>query len=153
MDSTSPTKLSNLKTMAEVMRDRPRAQPKGTRADRAVAEAKADTADAAALDKWKKAVRLRDKGCSRLTGKTLKVTMEFKPDRGEAHHIVGRADRKVRTDRRNGVYLALTEHDRAERGLLKIEGTQFFEVDGRRYIDADEPLKFTDTDTGEVVIR
>lgn len=149
-ESSGP--FAHLETLAQ-RNATPRAEAKPTKEDRAKTNAKADRTDANNLDVWKKSVRLREKGRSRLTGKLLEVTLAPIPDRGEAHHIKSRTDKRVRYDRRNGVYLSLVEHDRAGRGLLRIEGTQFFEIDGQRYIDADELLRFTDTETGKVVIR
>lgn len=100
--------------------------------------------DKAAEKKWRAAVWNRDKGKSRFSGKKVKATMALDPMRGERHHIVGKADRRVRWDPRNALLLELEIHQKVERNEIKIVGTKFFKVDAVEYIDARAKVKFTD---------
>lgn len=99
--------------------------------------------DAKKLDAWKRAVRHRDRGRCRVCGTKTVQTAALTPKRGETHHLASRADWRVRHDRRNGLHVCFQCHRRLEKNEIRIIGTaaQMFQVDGRPYLNADEPLR------------
>lgn len=135
--------IRDLPTMAEVNAVR-RAVSKydlPTRLETKTAEDKQDTNDE---HRWKRAVWKRDKSqCRHCECRVLK-SLKLQPKRGEVHHIASRADKSVRWDRRNGMLLCATCHEKVERYQLHIIGkaTQTFIVDTRTYLNADKKLQF-----------
>jgi len=113
-----------------------------TKLDRAVVKKAARLTDAAQLRAWALAVKVRDHWTDRRTRQRVRATRDLDPLRAEAHHIVGRGDRAVRYDVRNGLCLSLATHQAVELGQLRIEGTVFFRIKGCRYIDATYPVFF-----------
>jgi len=122
------------------------ALPKGsTKLDRAIAKKAARLDDAKQLRAWAHAVKTRDHWRDRKTGRRVLRTLSLDPDRAEAHHIVSKDDYAVRYDCRNGLCLSLATHLAVETGRLRIEGTAWFTVGGRRYVDASAPVRFVRT--------
>jgi len=141
--------LAHVPTAAEVAADRqgkPLWKSPITRLD---AKTAADKDDAKLLDQWRKAVRFRDRGRCRCCGVKTVTTIDRDPKRGEAHHIVTRADAAVRTDPRNGLWLCLSCHQRLQgRGRrLHVVGKAsqlFTAANGKSYLDATYALTFTE---------
>lgn len=138
--------FDRLQTLAEVQTARagkPNWKPTQTRLDEKVADGKDD---AKHLLQWAKDVKARDQGCCRVCGVRTLTTLDRVPKRGEAHHLKGRADRAVRVDVRNGIWVCLRDHQRLHgRGVrLHVVGTaaQLFTVNGKPYLNGDLPLKF-----------
>jgi hypothetical protein len=107
----------------------------------------ADKQDAAQLREWKRQIWLRDEGKCRCCSVKVIKTLKLQPTRGEAHHIIGRANRSTRYDTRNGLLLCRTCHDRvtgAVNDRLFLHGTAWFtNGDGGRYVNADHQVRFT----------
>lgn len=134
----------NLPTMAEVNAVR-RAVPKSelpTRLDRAQSKKKAVAQDRRLLTEWARQVKDRDEWKDRYTGKKVRGTRLLSPDAAHAHHVEPCANKDVRHDTRNGITLSFTTHDLVERNKLRIVGTVWFTVNGKRYINCDYPVKF-----------
>lgn len=134
--------MADRPTLVDRQRERyaePKVKPGESRLDVKTDRVKADKLAEAA---WKKDVWARDKGKDRYTGKKVTATLTLAPNRGERHHLAGKADKRVRWDRRNGIRLALSTHQQVERNELRIVGTVFFHVDGHQYINADFPVRF-----------
>jgi len=120
-----------------------RATPKpSTRLSRAIAKKAARLLDLQQLRAWSFAVKDRDQWKDRKTGVKVRSTRQLDPLRAEAHHIVSRDDKAVRTDVRNGLCLSFATHDAVTRGQYRIEGTVFFKKGGATYIDATFPVIF-----------
>ncbi len=134
----------NLPTLAEVNAVR-RAVPKGLEPSRLqvkVAKAKDETKLEAA---WKKAVWKRDGGACRWCKRKVRRCLDLVPDRGEVHHVSGRVVALIRWDRRNGVLLCASCHERitgkvAEKHVVASRST--FVVDHVSYLNADKPVTF-----------
>ncbi len=146
-------RFAHLPTLAE-MNAKPRAVPKFT-PTRHVAKAGVQTplerereklrkraGDRTKLQAWANKVKDRDEWKDRHDGLPVLRTNALCERRGEAHHIVPKADKAVRYDVRNGICLSYDTHARVEANELTIIGTKFFEVDGRRYIDATHRVIF-----------
>lgn len=118
---------------------------KPSKLDRAIVKKIARLLDAKWLRRWAAEVKARDRWCDRMTGVRLRRCLELDPLRAEAHHVVSKTDSAVRYDVRNGICLSLLTHDAVERGLFRIEGTAWFQVDGVTYIDATAPVTFVRT--------
>lgn len=139
---TELRRLQQLKTLADIHAV-PRAQPKRyTKLDRAIERKAARIADERLLKAWALAVKTRDQWKDRKTGARLRSTTDLDPLRAEAHHIVSRDDLNVRTDIRNGVCLSYATHFAVTHQQFRIEGTEFFVIDGQRYIDGTFPVFF-----------
>lgn len=146
-------RFAHLPTLAE-MRSRPMAVPKfthdhavakpgvATKLERAKAKETARNKDRAAMQRWATKVKKRDEWLDRHDGQPVLKTSVLCPRRAEAHHIEPRGNKDVRFDVRNGICLSYEVHDRVERNELTIVGTRYFEVNGRRYIDATHKVKF-----------
>jgi hypothetical protein len=106
-----------------------------TKVERLKARLSEDREDARKLAAWSKAVRKRDEYVDRYDGKPCRQGAEPHPRRGEAHHIEPRANIHVRYDPRNGITLAYENHERLERGELRVVGSRHFTVHGKHYID------------------
>ena len=127
----------NLPTLDEVNAVK-RATPKHelpSKVDRLKARLAEDREDGRKLSAWSKAVRTRDDYVDRYDGKACAKGLEPHPRRGEAHHIEPRSNWDVRYDPRNGLTLAYENHERLERGELRVVGSRRFTVKGRQYID------------------
>jgi HNH endonuclease len=139
--------LSDLPTLADVQADRkgkPLWKSPITRLDVKVAAEKDERGQ---LDRWRRAVRTRDRGRCRVCGRKVKVTLELDPLRCEIHHIVGRADKAIRHDVRNGLTVCKTHHDQLTRHKLHVIGTAamlFTASNGKSYLDANCALTFTE---------
>lgn len=118
------------------------APPKSSKADRAYDAGAAKKEDEKQLAVWRRAVGTRDKGKDRCTGKKVLKTIALDPNRAECHHVESRENYDVRYDRRNGILLSLTTHCLVEENKLRIVGTKFFNVNGKKYIDCDHPVRF-----------
>lgn len=130
------------------------AQPKGSsRLDRAIASRTRRLADARQLRAWALAVKTRDQWRDRKTNARLRRCLDLDPTRAEAHHIEPKATRATRYDVRNGITLSLALHEEVELGRYRIEGTQFFTIDGHRFIDATHPVIFVRLDDDEPIDR
>lgn len=134
--------FESLPTLGEMHAIR-RAQPKGAEPSRLqvkAAKAKDETKEENA---WKKAVWRRDGGKCRWCGRVVTRCLELIPERGEVHHVSGRVVHAIRWDRRNGLLLCASDHERltgkvAEKFLIHSKHT--FTVDGIAYINADKPV-------------
>ncbi len=60
----------------------------------------------------------------------------------DRHHVEPRENADVRHDTRNGITLSFKTHDAVERNKLRIVGTVWFTVNGKRYINCDYPVRF-----------
>lgn len=110
---------------------------------RAQAKAKRLRDDARKLAHWAAAVKARDGWRDRMTGQPVKPRAHvLTPDAAHAHHLAGRADVAVRYDVRNGICLSAATHAQVEAGTIRIVGTRWYTVQGRRYINADYPVRF-----------
>jgi hypothetical protein len=139
--------LAKLPTLAEVQADRtgPLWKTPTGRLDAADAKEKDD---AKLLEQWRRQVKTRDRGRCRVCGVKTIATMELDPKRGEAHHIVSRADKSVRYDVRNGLHVCLRDHRRFKGHRLHVVGTaaqMFVAANGKSYLDASWPLTFKET--------
>lgn len=135
----------NLPTLAEV-NARPHAPakvaPGKSRREENAAE---DKADAKAEKKWRKEVIARDGDTCRWCDRKVVDCLDRLPERREIHHVSGKVVKAIRWDRRNGLQLCGTCHDRvtgkvAERFLIHSRHT--FSVDGVAYINADKPVRY-----------
>lgn len=133
--------LADLTTLA----DRPRmAVPKyskETPSQKADAERKADEK---ALGSWRRVIWKRDRGTCRCCFRHVLNVLEIRPERGECHHIVPRAEKSLRYDRRNGALVCLHCHEQIERGriLVRQKPSARFSFNGKRYIDSDKSIQF-----------
>lgn len=100
-----------------------------------------DRIDHSLLDKWRKAIHLRDGNRCRYSRVKVERTLRLQPNRCECHHLEPRSNKVTRYLRQNGIQLAFIIHERIERGDLKLIGTKFFlGDDGQTYINADFPI-------------
>lgn len=132
-------------TFAEMRQARAHLLQKGSTPSRLEAR-EAKRKDETKLEqKWKAEVWKRDGGKCRWCGREVRKCLELIADRGEVHHVSGRVVREIRWDRRNGLLLCATDHERVtgkvgERFLIHSKYT--FTVDEIAYINADRPVKF-----------
>lgn len=114
---------------------------------RSVAKTKADREDERKLQAWATSVKDRDEWKDVYTGRPVKRARDvgvIHPQSAHAHHIASRDDLAVRYDRRNGVTLSYESHARVEANELRIVGTRFFIVKGKRYINGDHLVRFVE---------
>ena len=95
---------------------------------------------------WKKAVWKRDESECRWCRRAVRKCLDLVADRGECHHVSGRVVKEIRWDRRNGILLCATCHERitgkvAEKHVITSRHT--FTVDAVAYINADKAVRFT----------
>lgn len=95
--------------------------------------------------RWKKELRKRDGDECRWCGRKVVDCLDRLAERREHHHVSGKVVLAIRWDRRNGLTLCGSCHDRvtgkvAERFLIHSRHT--FTVDDIAYINADKPLRF-----------
>lgn len=123
---------------------------------RIVEKAQKRASDEKALDEWRRQVRHRDRMRCRVCGRKVIVTLELVKNRAECHHIIGRAHRPTRTDRRNGLLCCPGCHEKLQhRDLVVVADSRHtFTLDetGRVYINADFPVEFW-SQGGETAIR
>lgn len=137
------TSFPNIPTMAEVAALRAgKPLTKSSKLDRAHSAADERKEDERKLAIWRREVAVRDKGEDRYTGKRVLKTITLDPNRAEAHHVEPRDNYDTRYDRRNGVQLSMQTHVLVTENKLRIVGTKFFTVNGKRYIDCDHPVTF-----------
>lgn len=111
------------------------------------ARADRDADDKKKLAIWRDLVFALDKFTCRCCGCRVTRTLRRQPDRAEAHHVVGRADKAVRYDVRNGITLCHACHRRVT-GMVKdklvIIGSAFFHVTDSavRYLNARQHVDF-----------
>lgn len=116
-----------------------------TKMDRAEDKKKATALDVRKLTAWAKEVKARDGWRDRFTGKRVKGTrLVLHPDAAHSHHVEPRENVETRYDTRNGICLSAKTHDLVERNQIRIVGTVFFTVNGKRYINADHKVRFED---------
>jgi hypothetical protein len=138
--------LSDLPTMAQVEANR-RGKTffKGETPSR-LDERKADDRDEEAAEKaWRKGCIKRDGKICQACQRKVVQQLALAPERLEVHHIVGRADRVVRWDVRNGVVVCCECHEKLTRHLLFIVqlAKHLFTADnGKTYIDANKKIDF-----------
>lgn len=114
-----------------------------TRMEKAEGKKKAAALDERKLAEWAKQVKERDSWKDRHTGRRVKtMRMVLHPDAAHAHHVEPRENYDVRYDTRNGLTLSAKTHDAVERNKIRIIGTAWFKVNGKRYINCDHPVKF-----------
>jgi hypothetical protein len=94
---------------------------------------------------WKKSIWKRDGGKCRWCKRVCRQRLDLAPDRGECHHVSGRVVREIRWDRRNGLLLCATCHERitgkvSEKFLIHSKHT--YAVDGVQYINADKAVRY-----------
>lgn len=136
--------LDSLPTMAEVNAVR-RARPKGSEPSRLQVKAAKQKDEAKDEARWKRDVWKRDGGACRWCGRVVARCLDLRPDRGEVHHVSGRVVAAIRWDRRNGLLLCASDHERitgkvAEKFL--IHSKHVFSVDGVQFINADKPVRY-----------
>ncbi len=138
------TLFPNIPTMddPEVQKARAASLKKGSKLARAHDASAAKKDDEKKLAAWRRDVSTRDKGKDRYTGKRVLKTISLDPNRAECHHVESRANQDTRYDRRNGLLLSLHSHCLVEENKLRIVGTKFFTVNGRKFIDCDHPVRF-----------
>lgn len=105
-----------------------------------------DKDDEKQLDAWRKGLRLRAKGrCQHCGIKTVK-TLALDPKRGEGHHLVGRADKALRYDLRNGLHLCLKCHTAITTGKLFVQqlAKHLFKLGDRTLVNGAKPVTFTE---------
>jgi hypothetical protein len=136
--------MADRPTLVDRQRER-YAKAKG--ADKSRREVNADKAKDEAKDeaRWKKQLRKRDGDECRWCHRKLVDCLDRLPERRECHHVSGKVVRAIRWDRRNGLTLCGSCHDRvtgkvAEKFLIHSRHT--FTVDGIQYINADKPVRF-----------
>lgn len=139
----------NLPTPEQVYQEnrfKPVAKPSESRAAKKGAD---DKDDQQLLKAWRRKVWKRDEATCRCCGKNVIKTLENLPERGECHHIEGRATKATRYDVRNGALICNSPcHERVTGAVgghkLLIVGRRFFHVDGspEEYIDATFTLTF-----------
>lgn len=133
--------LARLTTLADSPQ---RAQQKWEMEGR-VAEKKAVDIDEGKLERQcLKIVWKRDEGKCRACGCTVIKSLDRAPNRGETHHIAGRADYAVKFDPRNRVLVCALCHEKLELLKLFIIATvrQIFKVGGKSYINGDKHIQF-----------
>jgi hypothetical protein len=129
--------------MAMDMTDPGLALPKGSsKLARAIAGKAARLEDKKQLRIWADAVKDRDRWTDRKTGVRVRKTRQLDPLRAEAHHIEPKENPDTRYDIRNGITLALHTHELVTHNHYRIEGTVWFYVRGRKYIDGTYPVLF-----------
>lgn len=122
------------------------AHPKGSsKLNRAIARKVTRLLDAKKLRVWAFAVKERDLWKDRKTGVRVRRTRDLDPLRAEAHHIEPKENLDTRYDIRNGITLALHNHELVTHNHYRIEGTVWFTVKGCRYIDGTFPVVFVRT--------
>lgn len=139
----SPLNIPTLQDMQATRRATPKYElPSKT--EKARAKQKADKDDEQKLAAWGKAVKNRDEWTDRYTGKRLKRTkgLSFDPDAAHAHHVEPRENWDTRHDVRNGITLSFETHEKVEKNQLRIVGTKFFTVNGKRYVDCTHRVRF-----------
>lgn len=122
-----------------------RAVAKGTEPSRLQKKAAEDKDDRKAEAAWRTAIWKRDGGCCRWCQREVRRCLDLVPTRGECHHVSGRVVRAIRWDRRNGILLCATCHERltgkvAEKHVIESRST--FVVDDVAYINADKRVRF-----------
>lgn len=138
-------KLEDLQTLAQA-NALPRAVAKKyTQLERAIANKAARLLDTRLLRLWAFSVKSRDQWHDRKTGERLRRQFDLDPLRAEAHHIEPKEDWAVRYDVRNGLCLSFATHFAIEHGRLRVDGTVFFYVGGKKYIDGRFPVTFVRT--------
>lgn len=108
--------------------------------------AKDDKDERKAEAAWKKEIWKRDGGQCRWCRRRVEQRIDLVPTRGECHHVSGRVVRDIRWDRRNGLLLCATCHERVTGKVAEkhvIESKHTFTVEGVAYINADKRVKFT----------
>lgn len=142
--------INGLMTLAErhaVPHASPKIHPAKAQLARSIEKVKADREDDRKLAAWSKAVRDDDDWTDRYTGRKVKPAKTvgvISPNAAHAHHIEDRANQDVRYDVRNGVTLSYASHLKVEANELRIVGTRWFTVNGKRYINGRERLKFVE---------
>lgn len=121
------------------------AKPKGAEPSRRQVKDQQAKDDSADEKRWRAAVKKRDGDECRWCHRRVVDCLERVGERREIHHVSGRVVKAIRWDRRNGLQLCGTCHDRvtgkvAEKFLIHSRHT--FVVDGIGYIDADKPVRF-----------
>ena len=94
---------------------------------------------------WKRAVWKRDGASCRWCARAVERRIDLAPNRGECHHVSGRVVRAIRFDRRNGLLLCASCHERLTGKVAEkhvIESKHTFAVEGIRYVNADKPVRF-----------
>ena len=118
-------------------------QPKGASRLQVKAEAIKDERKEEAA--WKKAVWKRDAGKCRWCHRAVIKCLETAPERGECHHVSGKVVKAIRWDRRNGLLVCATCHERLTGKVAEkhvIESKHTFTADDVRYINADKAVRF-----------
>lgn len=113
--------------------------------DGRVAEKKVELVDEKKLEEaCLKIVWKRDKHRCRVCDCHVIRSLARVPNRGEGHHLAGRADYAVKFDPRNRVLVCALCHEKLELLKLFIIATakQMFRVNGKSYINGDKPIQF-----------
>lgn len=94
---------------------------------------------------WKKAVWKRDGDHCRWCRRRVRRCLELVADRGECHHVCGRVVQTIRWDRRNGLLVCATCHERITGKVAEkhvVESKHVYTIDGVSYLNADKPVSF-----------
>lgn len=120
-----------------------RAVPKGaSRLEEKVADVKQDKAEER---RWRRAVRIRDKGHCRWCQRKTVQTIENVPERGETHHLTPREVLATRWHEKNGVHLCQACHQKVTGKVNErfvVVAAKTFTVDGVKYPSGAGPLSF-----------
>lgn len=124
--------------------DKPGSLLKGALVKRVDQNAKDDRADQAAERRWKREIWKLDKHVCRCCGVHVEKSLDLMPNRGECHHVAGRADKAVRWDIRNGVLLCYRCHEKVEHNeILVIQIARWaFRIAGKTYLNGRKKLTF-----------
>lgn len=134
--------LSFIPTMDEVPRRAKQKAEIPTRLEEKEAKRKDETK---AEQKWRAAIWRRDAGKCRWCRRHVAKTIELVAERGECHHIVGRANPDTRWEPRNGVLLCLSCHERITGKVNEkhiVVAAETYAIEGVEYPDGSKPVHF-----------
>lgn len=136
--------LDRLPTLAD-QRAKPCATPKHAIPTRLAEKEAKRKDDTKAEREWRKAVWKRDEGKCRWCKRKVAKTIELVAERGECHHVVGRANEATRWEPRNGMLLCKTCHERITGKVNEkhvVVASKFYTLDGVQYPDASKSVQF-----------
>jgi hypothetical protein len=131
-------------TIADMRRQRT-ATPKSEMKTRLKEKTEKRTDESKAEREWRKVIWKRDEGKCRWCKRKVAKTIELIPERGECHHVVGRANQATRWEPRNGILVCASCHERLtgkvnEKHVLVAAKT--YTLDGVQYPDASKAVQF-----------
>jgi 5-methylcytosine-specific restriction endonuclease McrA len=133
--------FAKLPTLADLRRE-PVAIPKTGKAQRVIDTDAEKKEDDKRLLELRQIVWKRDEGKCRACKKRVIKSLEASPKRGEVAHIRSRRFAATRYEPRNCFLACYVCHALVDQHLLVVVGTATFEIDGAKYINANEKLEF-----------